>query len=666
MPDRRQESNAALRDSLARTKRGVAAAAQRWLSASGASFAHVGHHIPLLSQLRRGETRSAARHDSCASAPAAQQTPSQSSPEQGRRSAPGSLSSCGCSQRGLGEVEAADSAGQPGAARQGRKKRRRASASFACASAGAEDGLPQGEWRWPQLPKWKPPRMPHFGAPLWVVLSPPHCPDKKQLIDVKDFFKYTEEAGREFFGRLDQDGDNKVTVEDVKSVMRQRKLPESYAMQFISAARGNRWWSNSISWDDFQAYVDEREPKMLRAFTSLEVNPAGQYDLKHIKSTLTKLGLGASDKNANAMIKALGAEQDGFVTYGKFRNFLILLPEAKLREADPSIAWYEAATMVPFGPPVQKGRTKKLLAQAALAGGIASGSTTLMMYPLDTLKTRVQSAAGASVASIVRSVPSIGLRGLYRGVLPAVSGQFVSHGLRTFAFEGSLTGLKALSGGAAELQMQALASGFGTVLGTVVRIPCEVLKQRLQVGRHANALQALSVARRTDGARGLFRGTIPLLSREVPFYVVGMTGYAYLKKVFDGSAFGAPARDLKDWQVIAIGGLAGALASIATTPADVLKTRMMTSAATEAVSLGPLLKDILRKEGARALFKGGLVRAVWTAPQGAMNFAGYELAKNALKNRETAAQASQLEDASVNGFEKQGDAAVAELPGAKG
>ena len=66
------------------------------------------------------------------------------------------------------------------------------------------------------------------------------------------------------------------------------------------------------------------------------------------------------------------------------------------------------------GPPVQKGRTKKLLAQAALAGGIASGSTTLMMYPLDTLKTRVQSAAGASVASIVRSVPSIGVRGLYR------------------------------------------------------------------------------------------------------------------------------------------------------------------------------------------------------------------------------------------------------------
>lgn len=80
-------------------------------------------------------------------------------------------------------------------------------------------------------------------------------------------------------------------------------------------------------------------------------------------------------------------------------------------------------------------------------------------------------------------------------MFPAVSGQFVSHGLRTFAFEGSLTGLKALTGGAAELQMQALASGVGTMLGTVVRIPCEVLKQRLQVrayplqGRLAIVLQ---------------------------------------------------------------------------------------------------------------------------------------------------------------------------------
>ncbi|EIE27152.1 mitochondrial carrier [Coccomyxa subellipsoidea C-169] len=459
------------------------------------------------------------------------------------------------------------------------------------------------------------------------------CPDKKQLIEVQDFFKYTEKAGREFFESLDRDEDGRVSVQDVREVMRRRKLPESYASQFIAAARGPRCW------DDFQAYMDEREPKMLRAFTSLEVNPAGQYDLSHIKSTITKLGLSATDDNSKAMMKALGAEaDDGFVSYGKFRNFLVLLPEAKLAEVDPSIAWFEAATMVPFGPPAQKDKTGKLLVRAALAGGIASGTTTLMMYPLDTLKTRVQSTAGATIGSIVRSVPDIGVRGL--GILPAVSGQFVSHGLRTFAYEGSLNIMKAVTGGAAELQMQGLASGVGTVLGTCIRIPCEVLKQRLQVGRHDHVLDALRVATQTEGVRGLFRGTGALLSREVPFYVFGMMGYAQLKRIFDGSAFGRGGRDLPNWEVIAIGGLAGAIASIATTPADVLKTRIMTAAAGEAVSASALLSSIVQKEGVGALFKGALPRAIWTAPLGAMNFAGYELAKNALNNREKNANAA--------------------------
>jgi hypothetical protein len=77
--------------------------------------------------------------------------------------------------------------------------------------------------------------------------------------------------------------------------------------------------------------------------------------------------------------RALGAEDDGFVSYGKFRNFLVLLPDAKLTEVDPSIAWFEAATMVPFGPPAQKDKSGKLLVRAALAGGIASGTTTMMM-----------------------------------------------------------------------------------------------------------------------------------------------------------------------------------------------------------------------------------------------------------------------------------------------
>jgi Mitochondrial carrier protein len=50
-----------------------------------------------------------------------------------------------------------------------------------------------------------------------------------------------------------------------------------------------------------------------------------------------------------------------------------------------------------------------------------------------------------------------------------------------------------------------------------------------------------------------------------------------------GSAWGGRPGELEAWQYIAIGGAAGALASLATMPADVLKTRIMTAAAGTAV-----------------------------------------------------------------------------------
>ena len=37
------------------------------------------------------------------------------------------------------------------------------------------------------------------------------------------------------------------------------------------------------SWEEFKALVDEREPKMLKAFTSLQVNSAGSLEPKFIK-----------------------------------------------------------------------------------------------------------------------------------------------------------------------------------------------------------------------------------------------------------------------------------------------------------------------------------------------------------------------------------------------
>lgn len=81
------------------------------------------------------------------------------------------------------------------------------------------------------------------------------------------------------------------------------------------------------------------------------------------------------------------------------------------------------------------------------------------------------------------------------------------------------------------MQVYSLSSFCGTMLGTASRIPCEVLKQRLQAGIFNNVGEAVVGTLRQDGIKGFFRGTKATLMREVPFYVAGTRLYEEAKKV---------------------------------------------------------------------------------------------------------------------------------------
>lgn len=83
-----------------------------------------------------------------------------------------------------------------------------------------------------------------------------------------------------------------------------------------------------------------------------------------------------------------------------------------------------------------------------------------------------------------------------------------------------------------------------------------------------------------------------------------------------------------------MGALSGGIAAVVTTPFDVLKTRMMTAPHGQPISASMLAFSILTHEGPLGFFKGAIPRFFWVAPLGAMNFAGYELAKNAMSKTE--------------------------------
>merc|ERR1719504_638268 len=58
----------------------------------------------------------------------------------------------------------------------------------------------------------------------------------------------------------------------------------------------------------------------------------------------------------------------------------------------------------------------------------------------------------------------------------------------------------------------------------------------------------------------------------------------------------------------------------------------MTGASPAGEAIWVTVKKIVASEGAGALMKGCVPRMLWIAPLGAMNFAGYELAKNAMQS----------------------------------
>ncbi|TVY59054.1 putative mitochondrial carrier protein [Lachnellula cervina] len=275
---------------------------------------------------------------------------------------------------------------------------------------------------------------------------------------------------------------------------------------------------------------------------------------------------------------------------------------------------------------------------ALLSGALAGTTVDLSLYPLDTLKTRLQSSSGF--------LASGGFSGIYRGVGSAIIGSAPGAALFFCTYEYSKSFLSArrhanqITDGGFMREWEApvehmLAASLGEVAACAVRVPTEVVKQRAQAGQHASsllALRAILSQHRGIGVSGvwmeMYRGWSVTIMREVPFTVIQFPLWEsmkeYRRRKSGKDEIGALESGL-------FGSVAGAIAAGFTTPLDVLKTRMML--AKEKTAVIPLLREILRNNGPGALFSGILPRILWISAGGAIFLGSYQAVSNALTQR---------------------------------
>ncbi|XP_067854970.1 mitochondrial S-adenosylmethionine carrier protein isoform X4 [Heptranchias perlo] len=196
-----------------------------------------------------------------------------------------------------------------------------------------------------------------------------------------------------------------------------------------------------------------------------------------------------------------------------------------------------------------------------VAGGMAGMCVDLTLFPLDTIKTRLQSQQGFYTAG--------GFRGIYAGVPSAAIGSFPNAALFFVTYECTKS----------------------------------VLGPRVSTNK-APFVHMIAAS----------------LGEMIPFALIQFPLWEFLKALWSWKQNHA----VDSWQSAVCGAFAGAFAAAVTTPLDVAKTRIMLAKTGTTVASGkvlPILTNIWKTQGIPGLFSGIAPRVTWIS-LGAFLFLG--------------------------------------------
>ncbi|XP_034985905.1 mitochondrial glycine transporter isoform X1 [Zootoca vivipara] len=298
-------------------------------------------------------------------------------------------------------------------------------------------------------------------------------------------------------------------------------------------------------------------------------------------------------------------------------------PEAELRRSWPG--GREAMAMHP-------------VLKAFVCGSISGTCSTLLFQPLDLLKTRLQtiqpsvngSGRVGMVTLFLKVVRTESILGLWKGVSPSFARCIPGVGIyfstlymikQHFMLERSPTALESV-----------LLGGTSRTVAVVCMLPITVVKTRYECGRYGyeSIYGALRSIYRSESVQGLFSGLTATLLRDAPFSGIYLMFYMQTKKI---APYDQVDPALSPLVSFGCGTVAGILASLATQPADVIKTHVQVSS-DKHLRMRQAIALIFRDYGLIGFFRGAVPRALRRTLMAAMAWTVYEqmMSKMGLKS----------------------------------
>ncbi|KAF7731882.1 hypothetical protein EC973_007713 [Apophysomyces ossiformis] len=274
---------------------------------------------------------------------------------------------------------------------------------------------------------------------------------------------------------------------------------------------------------------------------------------------------------------------------------------------------------------------------AACSGAIL---TTLLVTPLDVIKTRLQSqvipgsvktqqlhGTWDGITKIVRheGIPAL-WRGLSAGLVMAIPSTIIY-----FVGYDYIRDQTQIVNQTLHDYSPLWAGGAARVVAAAVISPIELFRTRLQ---SVEGLQGFGDVWRgvvrmvhKDGVSSLWRGLLPTMLRDVPFSAVYWMGYERIKDRLQPQTVRSNDAVSQFHTSFVAGASSGMIAAVITTPFDVIKTQRQVSSIRADIRFSQLLRNIVATEGYQGFFRGVVPRVIKVAPSCAIMISSYEVGK---------------------------------------